>query len=468
MFEATLDLDPTELLDTMREAQRTERLALAQRILAAGRLCQMRMAKAEAAHEIWCVEDWDVVAAEIGAELGMSRFRAAQDMRYAHTLLERFPKLGAKFATGVIDFRVITTIHYRTALIIDPDVLTRLDAQLASRAPHWNKLSKENLKDRIDWLVIQLDPDAIRISREIADRRIEVEMTTDGLADISGTARSTDAVAFDRRLDQLAETVCSNDPRTKEQRRADALGPLSALESTMACNCGRDDCLAAANAGSTTGEIVIHVLAEADAVQGDGTMAGYLPGYGALPAETLKDVAKRARLRPIVHPKDSPPEPRYRPSVALADFVRWRDLTCRFPGCDCPAEKYDLDHTIPYPPGPTHPSNIKLLCRFHHLMKTFFTGSGGWCDQQLADGTVIWTAPSGRTYSTTPLGAALFPQLAVPTGELALPSMPVLPDDKRCLAMPKRRRSRAADRAYRVKWERAANRARYEADPPPF
>jgi hypothetical protein len=36
------------------------------------------------------------------------------------------------------------------------------------------------------------------------------------------------------------------------------------------------------------------------------------------------------------------------------------------------------------------------------------------------------------------------------------------------LAMPKRKRTRAEDRAYRVQRERALNRARYDADPPPF
>ena len=29
--------------------------------------------------------------------------------------------------------------------------------------------------------------------------------------------------------------------------------------------------------------------------------------------------------------------------------IRCRDMTCRFPGCDRPAEFTDIDHTIPYP-----------------------------------------------------------------------------------------------------------------------
>ena len=92
----------------------------------------------------------------------------------------------------------------------------------------------------------------------------------------------------------------------------------------------------------------------------------------------------------------TPPTPRPSratcPRKALADFVRCRDLTCRWPGCDRPAYDCDVDHTIPYADGgPTHASNLKCYCRTHHLVKTFW----GWRDRQLPDGTVILTSPAG-------------------------------------------------------------------------
>jgi hypothetical protein len=143
-------------------------------------------------------------------------------------------------------------------------------------------------------------------------------------------------------------------------------------------------------------------------------------------------------------------------------------MTCRFPGCTRPAEVCDLDHTVPWPLGPTHASNLKAQCRTHHLVKTFFVGHNGWSDRQLPDGTVIWTSPAGRTYTTKPAGALFFPQLAVPTGELALPDPPVVPSAGRGLAMPTRRQTRAAERANRIQWERELNEKRWAADPPPF
>ena len=170
----------------------------------------------------------------------------------------------------------------------------------------------------------------------------------------------------------------------------------------------------------------------------------------------LSDLAARgiAELRPVLHPGERPPEPRYRPSAALANFVRCRDLTCRFPGCDCPAEFCDLDHTIPYGlGGPTHASNLKALCRKHHLLKTFWCGNDGWRDEQLPDGTVIWTSPSGHIYRTAPGSKLLIPALCVPTGSLNGQRRQRNCSD-RGVMMPRRTRTRAADRHHRVMAER--------------
>ncbi|MBX5486709.1 MAG: HNH endonuclease [Mycolicibacterium hassiacum] len=140
-----------------------------------------------------------------------------------------------------------------------------------------------------------------------------------------------------------------------------------------------------------------------------------------------------------------------------------------------------IDHTIPYPIGPTHPSNLKLLCVFHHLLKTFWTGPTGWADLQLPDGTVVWRAPIGRMYTTRPAGAEFFAQLARPTGEIRI-SQHHRPDDiHRGVMMPRRKRPRAQDKAYRVARERRRNTERLTAEelflaerlarddePPPF
>ena len=105
---------------------------------------------------------------------------------------------------------------------------------------------------------------------------------------------------------------------------------------------------------------------------------GYLRGFGVLPAESVRKLATTATLKPLTVPTGVAPDPGYRPTAKNKEFVRWRDLTCRWPGCDKPAEKSDIDHTVPYPVGPTHPSNNKQYCRIHHLIKTFTPVPAGW------------------------------------------------------------------------------------------
>jgi hypothetical protein len=173
-----------------------------------------------------------------------------------------------------------------------------------------------------------------------------------------------------------------------------------------------------------------------------------------IPAELVAQLPDSAKLRAVMHPGSAPPERGYVPSRALADFVRCRDLTCRFPGCDHPATKTDIDHTIPYDQGgATQASNLKCLCRLHHLVKTFW----GWCDRQLADGTVIWTSPSGHTYETTPGSALLFPDLCAPTGGVAAGARSDRCSDRYAM-MPQRRRTRAENRADYITAERRQNR----------
>jgi hypothetical protein len=138
----------------------------------------------------------------------------------------------------------------------------------------------------------------------------------------------------------------------------------------------------------------------------------------------------------------------------LAEFVRWRDLTCRWPGCDAPAEVSDIDHTVPYPAGATHPSDLKAYCRSHHLIKTFYGGPGGWVDQQLPDGTIVLTAPTGHTYTTEPHGGTLFPALGQSTGELPTPPALPIPETDRSAMMPRRKQTREQDRRDRINAER--------------
>lgn len=178
---------------------------------------------------------------------------------------------------------------------------------------------------------------------------------------------------------------------------------------------------------------------------------GVILGGPVLPAPVIAQIALHATLRPLVHPGQSPPEPRYRPSTALARFIRCRDRTCRFPGCTRTVT--DIDHTIAYPFGPTAASNLVALCREHHMCKTFWAG---WRSRQFADGTLEWTDPEGGRHITRPGSLTLFPELCAPTAPVQTVGTPP-PQHTAGLTMPRRACTRAEDRARRIDDERQSN-----------
>ncbi len=120
----------------------------------------------------------------------------------------------------------------------------------------------------------------------------------------------------------------------------------------------------------------------------------------------------------------------------------------------------DIDHTIPWPAGPTHPSNNKAYCRKHHLLKTFWPG---WSDRQDPDGRLHITTPSGLTYDSTPTATLLFPQWDTTTATLPAPPPGPPPAPARGLKMPKRRQTRTQARARYIATERARNESGDEA-----
>ena len=60
-----------------------------------------------------------------------------------------------------------------------------------------------------------------------------------GLTEVFGRLHTTDAQMVDTRLDALAATVCDDDPRTRNQRRADAMGALAVGAYRLKCQCGK-------------------------------------------------------------------------------------------------------------------------------------------------------------------------------------------------------------------------------------
>lgn len=496
MFDSSLpgpqvlrDLDDAALVIAVQDWDRAASAAEARKLAAVAELGRRRTGESQ--HPIWVCDDWDATAAEIACALTLGHGRALGQMDLAIALRDKFPRIGELFLAGEIGVRTVTAIYWRTMLVHHADVLDQLDAALARKATRWGTLSKYKLEQAIDVCVHQIDPDAVRKVRNTTRCRDFTVGDPDdaaGTASVWGRLDRTDAALLEQRVSAMARGVCDDDPRTLAQRRADAVGALAANSTHLACRCGHPDCPAAADDGRAS-SVVVHVVAERESLSepadpmldGDGLApadpaappqrkAAVIPGVknGILPAPILAGlIAHGAKVRFVGDPEASS-EPRYRPSTALQEFVRTRDLTCRFPGCDRPAVFADIDHTTPYPAGSTHPGNLKCYCRLHHLLKTFWVG---WTDRQHADGTVEVTTPTGLSYTTKPFGAVLFPSWNTTTPPPpATGSPPTSPG--RELMMPTRSQPRTKARKQRIDAERALNAAERIADenddPPPF
>ncbi|WP_460358175.1 HNH endonuclease signature motif containing protein [Mycobacterium sp. ZZG] len=472
---------------------RAENAAVARRLSAMADVLESKLAdKGSAEREQWCLDNWDAVSAEVAAAQNVSPGVASNELLDAWSLRQRMPRVAEVFATGAISYRLARAAVRRTRLIADPDARAKVDVEIAAQITAWGSLSKAKQESEIDYWVDRFDPAAV-VRAEGSSRSCHVDATPaengSGVCYVEAVLHEHDGEALDRRLDELAGSVCNRDPRNRDQRRAAAIGAMSAKADRLTCLCGTDDCPAAGRAPSA---VVVLVIAEEESLSDDTpftahgehvpepeqrtgrdllaspegwgpakTNPGMTLGGAVLPAPLLAAVvAKTATIRRLIHPGQSPPESRYVPSAKLADFVRCRDLTCRFPGCDVPADRCDLDHTIPYPVGPTQASNLKALCRKHHLLETFW----GWRDVQSPDGTVVWTSPGGQVVTTRPGSRVLFPALCRPTAPVAVAASDRVPTPGRLsgLGMPRRTQARVQARAQRLAEQRRENEALLE------
>jgi hypothetical protein len=472
--------------------------------------------------ELWACDGWDSAAAEIAAASGISPRTAGTQMCQALALRHRFPHVAKLVADGTLAIGLAHTISWRTRLIEDPDLLARVDADLAATAATFGALSVEKVENAIDDAVLIHDPAAV-LRFQTAARGCDVKFgnrdDTTGTTSMWGRLSVTDAELVQRSVDQLAASVCPHDPRSAGERRSAALAVLSVRGTELPCTCGRPDC-AAPGADARADAIVIHILTDqlpdteppppdpgpdSGPTPDDppppperGIESGLAPnpepepseheselergrtasglaviaGGGIVPTPLLAElISLGAPVRLVPGAAELCAEPHYRPSTRLQRFVRNRDLTCRLPYCDRPAERCDIDHTTPHGPGGlTHPGNMKALCRKHHLLKTFWTGPTGWTDQQLSDGTIVWISPTGHRYTRPPGSRLHFPHwdttTPLPPGTITPP--PVAGSPKRGLTMPTRKQSRAKQTAQRLHAERERNQRAIDEDVPPF
>ena len=161
--------------------------------------------------------------------MNLSPMAASYLVSHAEALDTRLPDVAALLAEGQTDWRTVRLIISRTDLISDDKLIAQIDQSLAKRIGNWHGWSRQRIVNAVDAAVRATDPDAARERRAAAedDRHVGIIALDNGMAELYGSVAASAATVFDRRLSQLAKQVCPADPRTLDQRRADALLALS-------------------------------------------------------------------------------------------------------------------------------------------------------------------------------------------------------------------------------------------------
>ncbi|HTY71042.1 MAG TPA: DUF222 domain-containing protein [Actinomycetes bacterium] len=258
--------------------------------------------------------------------------------------------------------------------------------------------------------VARLDPDATRRARERAEAGACVELTPgagSGMSWLGAWLPESQAAAGWERIDGEAQ-------RRLHEARDAAQGAVAGADSApldgepLSLDALRAqvffDLLMSTDAWSGADPVPVQLTV---VMERDGTAT--LDPLGPVPWTTLAataDLAMRTggsvRTKtedpagcPGEHPGGGRDDP-YVPPASLARAVRRRDQTCRYPGCVRSASDCDLDHTIPWPDGPTCACNLAALCRHHHRLKTH---EPGWRLTNHGDGRLTWQTPYGSVES---------------------------------------------------------------------
>jgi hypothetical protein len=330
----------------------------------------------------------EFAAAEIRAALHLTRRSADVELAFALELQERLPRLASMLGSGELDVRRAKTIE-RGTTHLTPTAARAIVDRVAEIAP---RLTSGELAARIRRLCIDIAPgDAEeRYARSVSDRRVVMEATEAGTANLLGFNLPPGRVAaVTRRINMIARSLRGRgEARTMDQLRSDVFLDLL---------------LGGQRRGTGGGAVDIRVDLDTLACLVDH--AGDLGGYGPVIADMARQVAdeqERAEWRFTVTDTKTAEAvltgtTRRRHTASQRRAIESRAPTCVFPGCRMPAAACDIDHRIPWARGgATSLENGHPLCRHDHRIRH----DAGWTYRRLSDGTYRWVSRLGHVYIT--------------------------------------------------------------------
>ena len=355
------------------------------------------------AESMWSGVD-DSEREEIAAALRLSSGTAQNRIDVARTLINYLPNTCAALANGEISAAHASVIARDSAAVIGKGLSAAAIEEIELKAiSHAEFHTPVQVANKVRGTIARLSPEIFEAASEHARdcRKVTMYSEPDGMATIVALLPAADAQTVMLAIDALARHESEinggdvsisplDDERTLDMKRADALTSLAA---TFLAN----------NVDSYKPHrrpVTVNLTIDLPTLLGLSENPGILAGYGAIPASVARELAadgkwKRFITDPVSGELLNLGRETYEPPQALIDFLTARDRTCRFPGCRQPARVGDIDHAKSWDTGgETSISNLGVLCRRHHRMKTH----GGWELKSRGDGSCTWTSPTGKIY----------------------------------------------------------------------
>ncbi|MGH8913347.1 MAG: DUF222 domain-containing protein, partial [Acidimicrobiia bacterium] len=216
-------------------------------------------------------------------------------------------------------------------------------------------------------------PGALRDELEQHEMRgISASTTMDGMLRVDGWMTPVAGQALLGALDALMPPPGAGDTRTPRQRRHDALEDLARdfldhgdtpdvggekPHANVICDIPALQAIAGGLHETETGHLL--TISQLRTITCDCSLSRIVIG----PDSEIIDVGRRTRVIPS--------------AVRRAVIARDRHCTWEF-GCDRNPRWCDLHHIVHWADGgPTNPSNLRLLCRYHHTLIHKLEGGSG-------------------------------------------------------------------------------------------
>jgi hypothetical protein len=384
------------VLDYLRAAERVDAYAASLKARA-----RVALAGVEASPEL--VREIHIEH-ELAVATRSSRYAAGTAIERARVLTSTFPLFLEALEAGQVSEAHCRVLVEATRTCTNPDALAAVQRVTLPKA---KRMTPGEFRRAVATAIADHDPEAAarhktaREQRSVWTRELEDGMSylgmvhdTTTITEIKATL-DADAAALRAERGGTSALLAGEDDASAGACRADALA---------ARILGTTDETGAIDWTPTPANVQVQLVIDLETLRGEVDRHCLLDGQ-PVPAQIGRDLAgyanafRRIVTDPLTGRLLDYGRTTYLPAP-LRTFVLARDGGCRAPGCTVrEPRRLQMDHAVPFPEGPSDPTNTGCLCVGHHQAKTDGRVS---IDNSRADGSCDWITAWGQRVHIPP------------------------------------------------------------------